>query len=66
MATPSAKDGALVTVDWGFDICKHIFDSCGLFTHLLYIDDINKGIRAEYIDVLITMKPKSKGDANFC
>ena len=63
---PVSKDGALVTVDWGFDICKHIFDSCGLFTHLLYIDDINKGIRAEYIDVLITMKPKSKGDANFC
>jgi SAM-dependent methyltransferase len=60
--SPVNRDGALVTVDWGYDICKHIFDSSGLFTHLLYIDDINKGIRAEYIDVLITVKPTDKGE----
>lgn len=49
--------GSLVTVDWGYDICRHIFESCGLFTHLVCIDDLSKGIRAEYIEVLITVKP---------
>jgi len=54
---PISDEGSLVTVDWGYDICKHIFVSCGLFTHLVYIDDLSKGIRAEYIEVLITFKP---------
>ncbi len=54
---PISDKGSLVTVDWGFDICRHIFESCGLFTHLVYIDDLSRGIRAEYIEVLITVKP---------
>ena len=54
---PISDAGSLVTVDWGFDICRHIHESCGLFTHLIHIDDISKGIRAEYIEVLITFKP---------
>ena len=58
---PISRDGSLVTVDWGFDICRHIFDSCGLFTQLVYIDDLSKGIRAEYIEVLITFKPSTAG-----
>jgi SAM-dependent methyltransferase len=54
---PISDQGSLVTIDWGFDICKKIFDACGLFTHLIYIDDLSRGIRAEYIEVLVTMKP---------
>lgn len=54
---PINEKGSLVTVDWGFDICKHIFDSSGLFTHVVYIDDLGRGIRAEYIEVLVTFKP---------
>lgn len=27
---PIDNGGSLMTIDWGFDICKHIFDSCGL------------------------------------
>ncbi len=54
---PISDQGSLVTVDWGFDICEHIFEACGLFTQVIYIDDISKGIRAEYIEVLITRKP---------
>jgi SAM-dependent methyltransferase len=54
---PISDEGSLVTVDWGFDICQHIFESCGLFTQLVHIDDLSKGIRAEYIEVLITVKP---------
>jgi SAM-dependent methyltransferase len=60
---PICKDGSLVTVDWGFDICRYILDVTGLFTQIVFIDDISKGIRAEYIEVLATFKPnaKSKG-----
>lgn len=54
---PISDSGSLVTVDWGFDICQHIFESCGLYTHLVHIDDLSKGIRAELIEVLVTVKP---------
>ncbi len=55
---PVGDGRALVTVDWGFDICRHIFEASNLFTHLVYIDDPAKGIRAEYIEVLVTVKPR--------
>ena len=61
---PISSAGSLVTVDWGFDICQHIFESSGLFTHLIHIDDLSKGIRAEYIEVLITVKPDRGGTQN--
>jgi hypothetical protein len=54
---PVGDGRSLVTVDWGFDICQHIFNACGLFTHLIHIDDLSRGIRAEYIEVLVTIKP---------
>lgn len=53
---PISDEGSLVTVDWGYDICAHIFKASGLFTQVIYIDDLSKGIRAEYIEVLITFK----------
>lgn len=56
-SNPVSSDGALVTVDWGFDICRHIFEASGLYTHIMYIDDLSRGIRAEYIEVLVTVKP---------
>jgi len=46
-----------VTIDWGLDIGRHIFDACGLFTQIVRIDDPYLGIRAEYIEVFITLKP---------
>lgn len=54
---PVGDGKSLVTVDWGYDICWHIFNACGLFTYLIHIDDLSKGIRAEYIEVLVTFKP---------
>jgi SAM-dependent methyltransferase len=54
---PISADGSLVTVDWGFDICQHIFDASGLFTHVVRLDDLSKGIRAELNEVLVTVKP---------
>jgi SAM-dependent methyltransferase len=54
---PISTDGSLVTVHWGYDITKHIFDASGLFTEIVYIDALEFGIRAELIEVLITRKP---------
>ena len=62
--SPVGDGRVLVTVDWGFDICQHIFESSGLFTHLVHIDDLSKGIRAEYIEVLVTVKPLALGVKN--
>ena len=53
---PVSSEGSLVTVHWGFDIVKFIFDACGLFTEMIYIDSLDLGIRAEFIEVLITRK----------
>ena len=61
---PISDKGSLVTMDWGYDICQTIFESCGLFTHLVYIDDLSMGIRAEYIEVLVTLKPSGGSRAD--
>jgi len=53
---PVSADGSLVTVHWGYDILKFIHNACGLFTEMIYIDALEFGIRAEYIEVLITRK----------
>lgn len=42
---------------WGYDICDRIFQVTGLFTQIVYIDALELGIRAEYIEVLVTRKP---------
>jgi len=54
---PVGDGRALVTVDWGYDICEHIFRSSGLFTHIVHLDDLERGVRAEHIEVLVTVKP---------
>ena len=54
---PVSDEGSLVTVDWGYDICRHIFEACGLFTHIIHIDDVSRGIRADLNEVLVTVKP---------
>lgn len=54
---PIDPNGSLVTLDWGFDICDHIAAACGLRTEIIRIDDLSRGIRAEYIEVLVTSRP---------
>lgn len=54
---PINEKGSLVTYDWGFDICQKIFEASGLFTHIIVIDDLSKGIRAELNEILVTIKP---------
>lgn len=56
---PIGDGRSLVTVDWGFDICRYIYEASGLFTYMIYIDDLSRGIRAEYIEVLVSVKPQN-------
>jgi len=60
--SPDQNEKSLVTIDWGFDLCRHIFEASGLFTHLLKIDDLSHGIRAELIEVFVTVKPRQSGN----
>lgn len=53
---PIDEKGSLVTVDWGYDICPFIEEKSGLFTTVVYFDDLAHGIRAELIEVLISRK----------
>lgn len=54
---PISDKGSLVTMHWGYDITDFIAASSGLFTTVVYIDQLDAGIRAEYIEVLVTRKP---------
>jgi hypothetical protein len=53
---PLSSEGSLVTVNWGYDITNFIFETSGLFTEIVFLDILECGIRAEYIEVLITRK----------
>jgi hypothetical protein len=41
---------------WGFDIVAFIKESGGLNTTIEHIDNLDFGIRAEYIEVLVSIK----------
>jgi len=55
---PVSDQGSLVTMHWGYDICEFIFKHSGLYTTINYIDNLSLGIRAEYIEILVTRKDK--------
>ncbi len=53
---PINDEGALVTMHWGYDICDFILRHSGLYTTINYIDNLSLGIRAEYIEILVSRK----------
>lgn len=53
---PVSQTGSLVTVRWGYDITAYIAQETGLFTTIVVLDNLEFGIRAEYIEILITYK----------
>jgi SAM-dependent methyltransferase len=53
---PVDQKGALVTMHWGYDIAGFIVEKSNTPTVIIAIDNIDLGIRAEYIDVLISAK----------
>lgn len=54
---PVDPDGSLVTMDWGYDIASLITSTVGMPTIIIQMDDLDSGIRAEYIDVVVSLKP---------
>lgn len=53
---PVNDEGSPVTMHWGFDIVEHIKEATGMKSVIEYIDDLNMGIRAEYIEVVVSVK----------
>jgi len=53
---PIDNDGALVTIDWGYDITSYVTLKSGLPSWVVYIDDVTRGIRAEFIEVVVVQK----------
>lgn len=56
---PISDSGSLVTIDWGYDIVHFLSHSSGLATAMFSIDDISKGIHAEYNEVIVCRKLSS-------
>lgn len=57
---PVDLKGSPVTMHWGFDIVHHIKKSSGLETVIEHIDNLDYGVRAEYIEVLVSRKIKRR------
>lgn len=53
---PISGEGALVTIDWGFDVVRYLQHHSGLSFIMIQIDNIDLGIRADLIEVLIGFK----------
>lgn len=53
---PIDKKGSPVTMHWGFDIVDHIKKHTDANCKIVYIDDLNYGIRAEYIEIIVSKK----------
>ena len=54
---PVDPDGSLVTWHFGFDLAARILACTGMPTIILSWDRLDLGIRAEYIEVLVSLKP---------
>lgn len=53
---PVDSNGSLVTMHWGYDIAGFVTETAKTPTVIIMIDNIDLGIRAEYIDVLLSFK----------
>ena len=53
---PVDPEGSPVTMHWGYDIVDFIKQESGLKSTIEYLDDLNHGVRAEYIEVVVSRK----------
>ena len=53
---PIDNEGSLVTMHWGYDLAEFIQREAQTPTTIVMIDNIEMGIRAEYIEVLVSRK----------
>ena len=57
---PIGDGKSLVTWDWGYDIIQRIYDASKMHTICIQMDNLEHGIRAEYIDVFVSVKPRQE------
>ena len=53
---PIEPKGSLVTMDWGYDIASYVTAITRMSSIIVQIDDLDAGIRAEYLDVIVSVK----------
>lgn len=53
---PVNEKGSPVTMHWGFDIVDYIAENTGANCKIIYIDELEYGIRAEYIEIIVARK----------
>jgi len=53
---PATGESWLVTMDWGFDICFELSEASEMRAAMVVIDDVERGIRAEYNEVIVMEK----------
>jgi ribosomal protein S14 len=53
---PISPKGALVVTDWGFDICAQLSAASGMRAEIVALDDLKRGIRAEFNEVIVMEK----------
>jgi SAM-dependent methyltransferase len=53
---PLDERGSLVTIDWGYDLLDYLSSHSSLRCSMFYIDDLSRGIRAEFIEVVVCRK----------
>lgn len=53
---PMSAEGSLVCVDWGYDIAAFLAREFGLVVTIVNIDDLSRGIRAAYNEVIVAQK----------
>ena len=53
---PVDNTGSLVTMDWGYDIIGEIAQASGMAGQIIQTDDIDRGIRAEFIEIVVSKK----------
>jgi hypothetical protein len=53
---PIDASGSLVTMHWGFDLAEFIMQKANMPTTIVAIDNLDAGIRGEYIEVMVSRK----------
>lgn len=53
---PIDSNGSLVTYHWGYDMIELIYQSSCMVSTIYSIDNLDLGIRAEYIEVVVSRK----------
>jgi len=53
---PISEKGSLVTYDWGRDFCEFIFTHSGMYTTIYLVENKDLGLKAEFLEVFISVK----------